>query len=489
MKVVTSLNDQETLKKIQNRIEEFEGQNYDPSSFALELMHSLEKKLRLEKIQSADLAKEYSMILAKLRINLFPFMTSGKVYNFFRHYFLSAVKMDAKGEVDYFGKLKSFLVQTNDKDRNQVINRVKKTMSENREVLGEEPILLDNKKVKPTMHNWLEDYKKELGTGKQTLTTIRKYLFEAENPHHLSREERQILNRYLRYFESLKLPYHELGSPGNYSPLSWGLGMEVEDRIDDDIYKLRKPELDYKPETKTSSVPASVAPAPQQQAPQAKSIDQISAPVKQAPSAPVPRPPVPKPAVSPSIKMPEPVRPQPQELKMDQQRTVAPGVKAQRPQGEVVRSQEEVKSRQEKDQIRAKLAKMRSQTTAPPTPKKREVVKRTVVKKPEQLGHLSKVSDLEKVDVSYFRQLGKNDEDRSKNFFQQIEILKSQVNPDELRKMWQMSPLYKLYLQIGRQSMTSDMSVAEVGKQLFNQSKPYLTEREFEMIAEVSAKF
>lgn len=480
MKITQSLNNPETLNQVKAELERLRSAGFEPGASALELLYSLERQLRLEHLETKEMAREYRDILADLRIHLFPLFTPAKVINFVKHYFIRAVLKDSLGEVGFFGLLKSFFLQTNFFDRDKLITQIRKSLFENEEMIGTKPIVVNGKRLKPTFGNWLKDYVQVMGTGKQNITSISTYFIESANSQTLNREEKKLLNRALRYFEALKLNIKEIGSPGNYSLGTLGFSAEEVAKFNDDIFKIKLPEMAYHAEIKEVEKEVLKREARKQVAkiefpkvkPRTTSLEELE-------KMKSPRVAYEKKEEAPKAVLKQEMRPKPVVAK-----PVERQVREVKKVEKVMPSAEEIEKKRIRDQFeKARLEKKRAL-------RKEEIMKRKVIsKQPEKLKELLKPEDLARVDVDFFRSLGKFDEERLKVFNLRIDELKKKTDPDSLRTGWQSSSLYKLYLEIGRKSMTSDLSVAEVSKALFSQGKPYLTEREFEMIAEISSKF
>lgn len=75
-----------------------------------------------------------------------------------------------------------------------------------------------------------------------------------------------------------------------------------------------------------------------------------------------------------------------------------------------------------------------------------------------------------------------------------VEKVKSLVGKNDLEKFkaveaWRSSSLYKLYIEIGEESIAQGKTITEVAKMRLAQNKPYLKEEEFNALADLSREF
>lgn len=68
-------------------------------------------------------------------------------------------------------------------------------------------------------------------------------------------------------------------------------------------------------------------------------------------------------------------------------------------------------------------------------------------------------------------------------------IGKNELKRFKAGEAWRDSPIYKLYIGIGQESITKNQTVNEIAKLRMAQDKPYLTEEEFNAIADISREF
>lgn len=447
MKVVTSLNQNTTLEKIKAESAHLRDVYFGEIPEALELLYSLEEKLRLERVEDQALLNAYRAILAELRLSLFSNFPVERALKFFEYYFLKAVVKDARGEISFYNNLKAFFGQVNVDDRNVLVEKTRHAIAKSEEILGSKPLIIKGQKLKPTFANWLKDYILIVGTGQKNIQRVYDYLRESQNVKNLTLLERKILSRALRYYEVLKFKFGQLGALQNMSLGDFGFSIDEIAKIEEDIFLLNKPERGYSP-------PRPLSPAPSK-------------------PASLPPPPIKKTVAALSASAPK-IKPAPQ---------VLAGLPKTAPGRPIV-------PRRVVPKVKPLPKKIISPAPAPFQAK--PVVKKNVPKRmvtAEKLTTLETSADLEKVDVNFFRALAKTDQERLQKFLDLVASLKSKTTAESLRLSWQKSPLYELYLIVGRESMNTDLAVSAVSKKMFEQGKPYLSEREFEMVAEISSKF
>ncbi|MBU1118630.1 hypothetical protein KKH43_01975 [Patescibacteria group bacterium] len=462
MKVKQSLNSNETLESVQKEVDRlkqsyFWGQN--DVNDGLDLLHSLEEKIKFEHVKDPETKQHYNTIVADLRINLFSTFLQEQAEHAIELYFLSAVKQDAKAETPFYSNLDQYAMSIDIFSLEARLESVRKRVMRCKEELGKNPITLDGKKVKSTVENWIKDYTNEVGTGKKIVTIIRKYLTSSPNVRLLSQWDRKVLSRALRYYELLKLRINDVGCLG-INMTDWDVSIDDEKRVNSDPFRLKVPEPEYnidvqlQEEARLAQKSASSTPALPTKPPIAK---------KPAPQAPLQR----KPEVKPSV-VPAPL--------------ASPVVSIDT----LIADKKKQEEGKPSPQVKPEPARRPEQAA----PRKPPVPKRVIEQNSEKkLSTLQDLNDLQKITIDYFRSLGSSDAERLTHIKSQIDDLKKNTSSDILQSAWRKSSLYLLYLEIGRRSMSSDKTVADIGKELFNEGKPYLTEREFEMIAELSAHF
>ena len=78
-----------------------------------------------------------------------------------------------------------------------------KNLMSNQEMIGRNPIWLENKKVDPTIANWLKDFIKEKGSDFFDELILAEYLAVSPNPKNLAIDEKNLLRRLLNLYRNL----------------------------------------------------------------------------------------------------------------------------------------------------------------------------------------------------------------------------------------------------------------------------------------------
>lgn len=78
-----------------------------------------------------------------------------------------------------------------------------KNLMSNQELIGRNPIWIENKKVDPTIANWLKDFIKEKGSDFFDELILAEYLAVSPNPKNLSSDEKNLLRRLLNLYRNL----------------------------------------------------------------------------------------------------------------------------------------------------------------------------------------------------------------------------------------------------------------------------------------------
>lgn len=118
--------------------------------------------------------------------------------------------------------------------------------------------------------------------------------------------------------------------------------------------------------------------------------------------------------------------------------------------------------------------------TDPSKPKMADIQKRERV--------LGPVDEIRVMGANEYRALGETPQDAAEKIKEKIDLLgdESFTKRTEGINAWRESPLYQLYLSIGRQSMVQGADVNIVSLQLHQEGKPYLTQEEFMAMADLN---
>lgn len=446
MKIFTELNSAQTLEAVKKEYREI--LEYGPIiggvvEGTLELIFALEEKLKTEKLRDQKMLDAYRDILTSLRVRSFSHFSEAKAFNFFKIHFVLACTYDAIGEVSLFGLMQHFLGRRDIMERDRLLQKMSQSVKQSSELIGNKTMSLGGTDMTPQFRNWVRDYVDVIGAGKKNVSDIREYLSLSKNARTLNRTDRAILQRALKYYELLKVPTKEIGSLGNKPLLAWGFTSSEVRGIDEDLFDVQKPDQLLEQYVTYDAFKKGIIQEKDQS--QKKAI----------------------PAKSPSL---SDVRPVKKNTAPERPKPIAPEEQP-RPL-----------------QSRPLPPVLKNPVVAPPIPEK---APSPAVQEKSQIQHevntLSSADNLATFSIEDFRTFGSTDENRLEVVLSKIVNLKSTER--DLLSGWQKSPLYELYLSIGRVSMTSESTVSEIGRDLFKQGKPYVTEREFEMIAEISAQF
>ncbi|MFW0862081.1 MAG: hypothetical protein ACKKL6_00635 [Candidatus Komeilibacteria bacterium] len=101
------------------------------------------------------------------------------------------------------------------------------------------------------------------------------------------------------------------------------------------------------------------------------------------------------------------------------------------------------------------------------------------------------VDELQQLDLNMFRRLGSTPTSIIDKIKERIDSLSngSVAERDRVIKAWQASPVYGLYVRLGRASLEDGLPVDTIIKQQTNAGQPSLTVEEFDAISDLNAKF
>lgn len=450
MKIFTELNSAQTLEKVKKEHSRIiadgliEGANVEPT---LELQQSLEERLKREQVADKRLLSEYKAILVSLRIRSFSYFPEQKVYNFLKAHFVTAATYDAIGEVSLYSNLRHFLGRNDIMERDRMLQLVTQNIRQCTEVIGKKSINLSGTSMPPQFRNWIRDYVDTIGAGRKTLEGIRRYLSESENARGLNRVERSILQRALKFYELAKVPTKEIGSLGNKPLVLWGFSPSEVESIDEDLFDVEIPDpLLSQYETYSAFKSGKVVAAVENNSPSKQKRES-------------------------STRVPAPQSKSPQSA-LRQQQGRAQEARPAQSQNPLSRPPLSLKKQQEKRERPQVISQQKPKNLESPSNKARFAIKT--------------IADIEQIDVDAFRSIAQSSVERDKKINDSLSRLKN--DHPSLLEFWQKSPLYRLYLEIGRESMSGDKSVAEIAQDLKSQNKPYLSEEEFAAVAQMSSQ-
>lgn len=99
------------------------------------------------------------------------------------------------------------------------------------------------------------------------------------------------------------------------------------------------------------------------------------------------------------------------------------------------------------------------------------------------------LEDLKNLDINNFRQINPSPKEGAKEIINRINsaiLADPAISRVQALDIWRQSSLYNLYLEIGRRSMSTRRPVKELAEERKSAGQPYLTQEEFEAIAEIS---
>lgn len=137
------------------------------------------------------LFEEYQKIIKSAKILAVNFLPPEEVINIFKTNLLAALRRkfpDFWEKIDY--KMVTFLLH---EDRDKFKEKLRKAMEENQEKIGELDLEVNEKKLPPTVANWLIEYKVNLGEEEADRLKLVAYFNKNKNINRLDYEDRDLL--------------------------------------------------------------------------------------------------------------------------------------------------------------------------------------------------------------------------------------------------------------------------------------------------------
>ncbi len=218
----------------------------------------------------------------------------------------------------------------------------------------------------------------------------------------------------------------------------------------------------------------------QQATPLLSQLEEEVIKVHQQPTTPPPAPVEPKPT-------PEPPKPIPQKPITPPKPPVVEPPKPEPPKPQPLKPVKPVKI--EPKPIAVKKSKKVSEEI--PVVKRPSISSRPTVSdiKPP-IKTIGPIEELAELKLQDYRKLGETAEEANEKIIEKLGLLEedSYLKRAEGIKAWKKSEVYKVYLNIGRESMEKDMAIIDVIRQRKEDGRPYLTKEEFQAIADLNKK-
>ena len=311
----------------------------------------------------------------------------------------------------------------------------------------------------PLVKNWLADYDDIMGVEYHEDIERSNYFVRSRNVRELTDQDKEVLRRLFYFYDLLKLKITDLGGLGSLSAVT--LDIEVTEAEEKPLKRF-EPLFDPLEllEEKIPSVPLKPAVAPSVPAkPPAELEKEIEAKRKAEEEriARLEREMKPKVAPPPKVEIPKPL----EVPKAPPRPEVAPPK---------IKPAPEFKP--------TKPPRIEAALPSPiPSSKPRAPVK------------ITSIDDIKKLNLDDFRSYREVPCDSAQVITEKINSILAEASPlDKIKALsfWKESELYKLYIEMGRESMAQGISVKELAEKRRAEEKPFLSHEEFEAIVEIS---
>lgn len=427
---INNLKDKKTFLNIMDELGELDnfGKAAGGISEKLETLNNLKKIFKENpnfKKSDPEFYKEYLKILIRYKTHLIDLLSEEEILNFIENNLVDIVKTG----IDFQDGLKAWLMEQPYKERDVFLEKVRDVMGNSREELGSRILLGENQaEVKGFVKNWLQDYHNELGKGRHLKIDISKYLFQSKNASRLSAEDKNILKKILEFYEKTKLKVNEPFALGTY-PMSM-FGVEVVGEEGSIKAKFQPREGGEIPEEELS---AEVESSSEVEIPQEAGVVSNAALDKLSKQS--------KKTTSVSEDKAQPIKP---------------------------------------------LDIKKSEAKVPKTTPKKASESEKEVK-----FSLESVESIKKITPEIFRKISADPGEAAEKIKSEAAKL-VQANPENIisaKEMWQLSDLYKLYIEIVREGMDTGLSIDKVINVRGKMGKPSLSKKEFGAVVELSKIF
>jgi 5-carboxymethyl-2-hydroxymuconate isomerase len=196
-----NLNDQKVLEAMEWYAKE--AVLFGDSEAAYRIVRLLPMYIAKTSVERPDFQMAYEKIILKARFIALDRLRDEEIVELLQNNFSRLFDISL---YDLWEKVRAKLVVYPDYEkRDELRKKIRESILVSEQILTSEGLVLDGKKVKGTVKNWLIDYKRAVGAGKIEALKMSEYLINSPNTKSLSAESRQKLDYLLKFYEKTKL--------------------------------------------------------------------------------------------------------------------------------------------------------------------------------------------------------------------------------------------------------------------------------------------
>lgn len=175
---------------------------------AHQIVLSLSRFLVAAPVERAEMESEYQKVLNQMKFIALPFLKEADILELIQYNLALIFEMP---DYDLLGKMKTKLMTIPVfEERDTLKKKIKEVVLLNDQILTDEILLSEGKKIKGTVKNWLTDYNRTMGFEKVSALKLSEYLINVPNTKTLSEKSRKKLEYLLKFYERLKYSSLEL---------------------------------------------------------------------------------------------------------------------------------------------------------------------------------------------------------------------------------------------------------------------------------------
>ncbi len=195
-----NLNNIDFLEELQSKVDKIEFHNDTNEANKVFLFLYRAIKDNDDKIKP-ELLPIYKKLLTKLRFILFLNLSDDDVMKLISRHLLVGLKMKY---FDLLSALKFRISTIYVTERDKYKQKIIKVIFSNKEKITTHHIVVNNKKVEPTISNWIQNYNSYLGTGPKSELEQGKYFINNKDFIKLNNKEKKLLKKLFSIYEYLK---------------------------------------------------------------------------------------------------------------------------------------------------------------------------------------------------------------------------------------------------------------------------------------------
>jgi hypothetical protein len=219
---------------------------FQDTEAAYRLVRILPRYMAETPVESPELELTYQKIILKAKFIALDRLKDEEIVDLLKDNFSLLFELSDLFELNFYNlweKVRAKLVvEPVYTERDVLKKKIKEAILSSEQILTSENLILDGKKVKGMVKNWLTDYNSTVGIGKVETLQLAQYVTNSPNTKSLSEQSRKKLDYLLKFYERMKLS--SLDYDGIEEPMSFLINDNIVVFKDGKVEKIGRDILD-----------------------------------------------------------------------------------------------------------------------------------------------------------------------------------------------------------------------------------------------------